>query len=436
MTTPSSTQFLPRITVQETLPLVIQEINDGTHSAEDVWVSVYKEGMNSVHGRVRITANEEGEGVGFDPRDGVSFQPSDSSSTFLISSPSMSVPPTPVHFPLSTPFKLQKGKGGIDCLALSLKGNRWAAGGRDGMVRVGQRSGGRALECRGHVGDVRGIEFFPSGEVILTCSSDLSLKVFSALDGSSPRTLTGHTRSITSISILPPLGRQVLSVSLDGTLRVWDVGSGNCVTLERFDKPINAVTSWSKEEGREVEAVAGLDNGTAVWLTLPTFSSAPTPSTTSTPRKRIVLNTQSTSPILVISHHVLTSGSESGTLTATGSRDGVVSLFHLPENSLSIKEGDELIPYLKLQRSTDSLTSLSFSGSSSNPSILLSTSSGLPCRLSVPLPNSTEPETKVRLVEEFAGGDCESVVIVGDGEEIWTGDGEGRVWRYKSVEGK
>lgn len=50
----------------------------------------------------------------------------------------------------------------------------------------------RVLE--GHVGDVYTCRFFPSGIVILSGGADLQLKIWSALDGSCPRTLTGHTR--------------------------------------------------------------------------------------------------------------------------------------------------------------------------------------------------------------------------------------------------
>ena len=50
----------------------------------------------------------------------------------------------------------------------------------------------RVLE--GHVGDVYTCRFFPSGIVILSGGADLQLKIWSALDGSCPRTLIGHTR--------------------------------------------------------------------------------------------------------------------------------------------------------------------------------------------------------------------------------------------------
>lgn len=50
----------------------------------------------------------------------------------------------------------------------------------------------RSLE--GHVADVYTCRFFPSGVVILSGCADLQLKIWSAQDGSCPRTLTGHKR--------------------------------------------------------------------------------------------------------------------------------------------------------------------------------------------------------------------------------------------------
>ena len=46
----------------------------------------------------------------------------------------------------------------------------------------------------GHVGDVYTCRFFPSGVVVLSGGADCSLKIWSAQDGSCPRTFIGHSR--------------------------------------------------------------------------------------------------------------------------------------------------------------------------------------------------------------------------------------------------
>ena len=53
----------------------------------------------------------------------------------------------------------------------------------------------------GHVGDVYTCRFFPSGIVVLSGGADMRLKIWSAEDGSCPRTLIGHTRGWLNSSI-------------------------------------------------------------------------------------------------------------------------------------------------------------------------------------------------------------------------------------------
>ncbi|EPQ29308.1 uncharacterized protein PFL1_03063 [Pseudozyma flocculosa PF-1] len=100
----------------------------------------------------------------------------------------------------------------------------------------------KKVYLKGHVGDVRSARFFPSGEVVLTTSSDLSTRIFSALDGSNPRTLTGHKRAVLCSGILGR-GREILTGGGDGTVRLYDVGEGKQKTMfgvERFSS-VNAM---------------------------------------------------------------------------------------------------------------------------------------------------------------------------------------------------
>ncbi|KAN0064526.1 hypothetical protein ACQY0O_002154 [Thecaphora frezii] len=100
----------------------------------------------------------------------------------------------------------------------------------------------RRIHLKGHVGDIRSARFFPSGQVVLTTSSDLSTRIFSALDGSNPRTLTGHKRAVLCSGILGR-GREILTGGGDGTVRLYDVGEGKQKTMfgvERFSS-VNAM---------------------------------------------------------------------------------------------------------------------------------------------------------------------------------------------------
>lgn len=75
-------------------------------------------------------------------------------SELAISCDNLSIPSTPVHFPISTLYTL---KGGIDALAISPNGQSFLVGGKDSKVRVGSVSGEKVVELRGHVGDVTSV---------------------------------------------------------------------------------------------------------------------------------------------------------------------------------------------------------------------------------------------------------------------------------------
>ena len=82
--------------------------------------------------------------------------------------------------------------------------------------------------------------FFPSGLVVLSGGADLRMKIWSAEDGTSPVTLTGHTRGVTDGCPVEK-GRNVVSVSRDGQCKLFDCGEAKCLTtFAKFDTIINA----------------------------------------------------------------------------------------------------------------------------------------------------------------------------------------------------
>ncbi|PWN51288.1 WD40 repeat-like protein [Violaceomyces palustris] len=93
----------------------------------------------------------------------------------------------------------------------------------------------KRVYLKGHVGDIRSAKFFPSGQVVLSTASDLTSRIFSATDGSNPRTLTGHKRAVLCSGILGK-GREVLTGGGDGTVRLYDVGLGKQKTLFGVDR--------------------------------------------------------------------------------------------------------------------------------------------------------------------------------------------------------
>ncbi|CAF0819515.1 unnamed protein product [Brachionus calyciflorus] len=112
----------------------------------------------------------------------------------------------------------------------------------------------------GHLGEVNVCKFFPSGLVVLSGADDLRLKVWSCEDASCPVTLTGHTRGISDFQIIEK-GRNIVSVSRDGSCKLFDIGESKCLaTVGQFDCIINCIS------------LSSLTDSTIVHLNMPEHS--------------------------------------------------------------------------------------------------------------------------------------------------------------------
>lgn len=235
----------------------------------------------------------------------------------------------------------------------------------------------------------------------------MTLRVFSAVDGSNPRTLVGHTKTVTGLEIIGR-GKTVLSGSMDGTVRLWNVASGECVKKWMLDQPVTAMVLVQPPEREDdldgAQLLIAHSNGTASILDL---SSSATTAT---------LSTGSSSALDALAFHPATR------TVALGSRVGVIHIFDLPVSSSS----DKLEPQTSFTRSGAAIKSLAFNGSSTGLELIVATADGLPYRAQVSL-------NAPRVIEEYAGFDCESanaLAVLGDGTPVLIASAEGEVRRY------
>lgn len=106
---------------------------------------------------------------------------------------------------------------------------------------------------------------------ILPCSPSLAfrfvfvaagptVRAFAIATGAHVFTLTGHTAAVTDVALHPTNRRQVVTVSLDGTLRAWDADDGACLRVADVGAPLvrlAAPTRWPGD-ARPVAYVAAL----------------------------------------------------------------------------------------------------------------------------------------------------------------------------------
>lgn len=242
-------------------------------------------------------------------------------------------------------------------------------------------------------------------QVVLSSSSDLSVRIWGAKDGINPRTFKGHTRAVTALGIIG-VGRQIVSASLDGTVRVWDVGQNK--EIRRFElekkagvqemilvdepRPLAALGA----EGEERVVLAGTQSGLQVFK----WSDG----------DRIASVEWGVGANMVSMAYSPQHG-----LLATGHTNGVIAL-----RKLESLEGKTMI-----RRNEASVYSLRFDRSD----LLVGTAAGLPARLSIRVEGET---VDVGLREEYAGWEAVGVEtwdVSVDGA-VWVAGGEGGVRRY------
>lgn len=168
-------------------------------------------------------------------------------------------------------------KGSI--YALGLSRSMMASGGPESIVRLWDpRSGKRITKFMGHTDNIRDILINESGDMIMTASSDQTIKVWSVTAGRCMHTLTMHNDSVWSLySDDPQLGvfyssdRSGLVVKTDvrGTLGEMDDGLSIAVAQEH--EGINRVIAcgdhiWTATSSASINRWANVDTGSDVPL--------------------------------------------------------------------------------------------------------------------------------------------------------------------------
>lgn len=238
--------------------------------------------------------------------------------------------------------------------------------------------------------------------------------------------LTGHTRAITSIGRWT--GESIMSTSLDGSLRRWDLAEGTEGARWNLDGEIHALCTVP-EEGKIFLAHS---NGR---LTCVDPSS-------SLPNRTFA--TFRSSAITAIDYDPSTG------LLVAGSREGRIYLFSTRGDGVP---GEAQRPLGCWGRNTAGVTGLSFRGEAEgNREVLVANADGLPCRLAFivpsPLPvpmvvaavkasgaqEEVEDPFQMRVAEEFGGIDCDPCVLSSSAKVacggVWLGGGDGVVRCY------
>src|SRR2546421_9543280 len=81
------------------------------------------------------------------------------------------------------------------------------------------------LTLEGHTDGVNSAMFSPDGSKLASASDDGTVRVWNVTTGQAERTFEGHTDWVNSV-VFSPDGSKLASASRDRTVRVWSVATG------------------------------------------------------------------------------------------------------------------------------------------------------------------------------------------------------------------
>jgi WD40 repeat protein len=162
---------------------------------------------------------------------------------------------------------------GINAVAFSPVGLQFATAGMEGKVLLWDAGTGSRVLALEHPRRFATVAFSPDGKLLATGGEDQAIHLWDVTTGRLVRSLHGHTSHIFKLTFSPERpgisgrnpGQRLVSASRDGTVRLWDVESGQVLlSLPGVAGPVLSVAFST--DGRRIAAV---DTDVLVWEAMP-----------------------------------------------------------------------------------------------------------------------------------------------------------------------
>ncbi|KAF7291125.1 WD40 repeat-like protein [Mycena indigotica] len=448
---------LPILNVQHTFPEVISDVRSGGLPQDTFWLSCYGDGPG-IHSKVRVTLDDiQRDVVKLDGSLGIEIKEQGKNVSIAFSgfplqialsisrrnmpcSPASTAfkrlycwsPRTYMLTPIARIHNMQPHR--ITAFDVAPDGSQFASGFLDGSVHIYNTTPKiQPVETafgKIHKSTTSSLRFFPSSRVLLSAGADFTLCILPAEPSpsssslSAVRTLMGHKRVVTSTAIVSR-GRNIVSGSLDGTIRLWDVSSGAQIHL----------FTTGGATGR-LAPITGMSLGERGGTVLPNAPSVANPDTreveTSDKLLFCALQTKSFEAIDLGSRQTVFSGSATAPLSsisyspensllATGSNKGIVDVY----DTRALSEGRVLVSFA---RGNNQAGIADLQWANNGGQLLVGTDDGLPFIASID--SSSTP----RVAGELVGTDCDAVrCLRAAGNSVWTAADDGVVRRYDQL---
>jgi WD40 repeat protein len=108
------------------------------------------------------------------------------------------------------------------------------------------------------------VAFSYSGELVASGSVDRTVRLWDIRTGECLKILQCHTSSINSFALNYD-GKLVATCSRDGTIMIWEIETGECLKILKSDRPyehmnITGVTGLTECEKATIKALGAVEN--------------------------------------------------------------------------------------------------------------------------------------------------------------------------------
>lgn len=148
-------------------------------------------------------------------------------------------------------------------VTFSPDGAWYVTAGANGVVWFAGVNDTESFSLESHSSPATSVAISPDGELLVSASTDYTLRVWDVADRQDQLSLMGHTGPVNDAAFSPD-GRRVASVSDDGTVRLWDVTSAG--GSELWTLPVTNINSLAYTGADGGRLAAGLyAQGISIW---------------------------------------------------------------------------------------------------------------------------------------------------------------------------
>lgn len=166
-------------------------------------------------------------------------------------------------------FKILRGHTSwIWSVTFSRDGQSLASGSEDETIRLWDVRSSECLKVlQGHTSRVQSVAFSPDGKTLVSSSGDQTVRVWDVRTGECLKILRGHSKGVWSVAFSPD-GQLIASGSLDQTVRLWDASTGDYLrTLHGHRNSVRSSIGFSPVKHQDHQGRSDQEQVSSYWLT-------------------------------------------------------------------------------------------------------------------------------------------------------------------------